>query len=260
MDWDKVRAEYEVTDITLSDLAKKYDIKPGTLRSRKNRDKWQRGTSNELKSNDVATQRNTVATQNAVAQLHDSDLNDKQKLFCLYYLQRFNATWAYQKAYDVKRKAAEALGSKMLRNVKVREEIESLKKQQQQDLFLDANDILKEYVKQAFTSLDQVINYKSVEVPMIDQEGDVAVDVHGKPMTKHLTDVYLNPSDEIDWSVIQDIHVGRDGLVVKSYDKQKAMKELLERLPEPTNENEANDGFIQAIKEAAKQLEGDKDK
>ncbi len=29
----------------------------------------------------------------------NNELTEKQKLFCLFYLQRFNATWAYQQAY-----------------------------------------------------------------------------------------------------------------------------------------------------------------
>ncbi|WP_404327480.1 terminase small subunit [Companilactobacillus paralimentarius] len=57
----------------------------------------------------------------------NGELNDKQKLFCLFYLQRFNATWAYQKAYEVGYESAMVNGSKMLRNTKVKKQLSILK-------------------------------------------------------------------------------------------------------------------------------------
>lgn len=40
--WDEVQKEWETTKITLTDLAEKYEIKLGTLKSRKSREKWSR--------------------------------------------------------------------------------------------------------------------------------------------------------------------------------------------------------------------------
>ncbi|WP_336883810.1 hypothetical protein [Priestia koreensis] len=40
MNWEQIRQEYESTDITLKALAEKHDIKLGTLKSRKSREKW----------------------------------------------------------------------------------------------------------------------------------------------------------------------------------------------------------------------------
>ena len=42
VDWGQIRKEYESTDILLKDLAAKYCLKEGTVRSRKNRENWQR--------------------------------------------------------------------------------------------------------------------------------------------------------------------------------------------------------------------------
>ena len=58
MDWESIRAEFELSDISLKDLAEKHGIKPATLRSRKNREKWKKRGSP-----DDATQRNKNATQ-----------------------------------------------------------------------------------------------------------------------------------------------------------------------------------------------------
>lgn len=40
-DWKKIRQEWETTSITFVDLAEKHDLKTSTVRSRKNREKWQ---------------------------------------------------------------------------------------------------------------------------------------------------------------------------------------------------------------------------
>lgn len=40
--WDEIQKEWETTKITLADLAEKHDIKLGTLKSKKSREKWSR--------------------------------------------------------------------------------------------------------------------------------------------------------------------------------------------------------------------------
>ncbi len=40
--WDEIKLEWETTKITLADLAEKHNIKLGTLKSRKSREKWSR--------------------------------------------------------------------------------------------------------------------------------------------------------------------------------------------------------------------------
>lgn len=63
--WDDIKREWETTNITLANLAKKYDIKLGTLKSRKSRDaekgeEWSRVATNNKK---VATLSDSVATK-----------------------------------------------------------------------------------------------------------------------------------------------------------------------------------------------------
>ena len=109
MDWESIRAEFELSDISLKDLAEKYGIKPATLRSRKNREKWQKrgspddATQRATQRNKNATQRKNVATKKKVAPkakeiLESSDLEDWEEVFCLEYLKHFNKTKAYHKA------------------------------------------------------------------------------------------------------------------------------------------------------------------
>lgn len=259
MDWDKIRKDYETSKATQKELAAKYGVKVATLRSRKSREHWSRSGDappDATKRNGIATDSNNVATQrNASEALHVvkmSNLTDKQKLFCMYYLQRYNATWAYQQSYQVKYEVAVTNGPRLLGNARIKKLIEQLKQQQQADLYMTADDILKEYAKQAFASLGDVMDYRVHEEMLTDSKGMPRFDTDDNPITRHVADIFLKPSDEIDWSVIQDIHTGKDGLVVRFYDKQKAMRELLDRLPEPVETDTEDDSFLGAIKRAVK--------
>jgi len=55
--WDEIKQEWETTKITLADLAEKHEIKLGTLKSRKSREKWSRDATKKdaTKTKKVAT-------------------------------------------------------------------------------------------------------------------------------------------------------------------------------------------------------------
>lgn len=55
INWQKIRAEFEQEDISLKALAEKYGLSSSTVRSRKNRDGWQRNDAEN-----VATRRNAT--------------------------------------------------------------------------------------------------------------------------------------------------------------------------------------------------------
>lgn len=42
VDWNKIRKEFETTPATLKQLAEKYNVSPGTIRSRKHREGWEK--------------------------------------------------------------------------------------------------------------------------------------------------------------------------------------------------------------------------
>lgn len=60
--WDEIRNEWETSEITFKDLAEKHDVKDSTIRSRKNREKWQRNATDE-NATQRATKKKSVATQ-----------------------------------------------------------------------------------------------------------------------------------------------------------------------------------------------------
>ena len=47
IDWNEIQKEWESTKITLVALAEKHDIKLGTIKSRRSRDKWSRAAINK---------------------------------------------------------------------------------------------------------------------------------------------------------------------------------------------------------------------
>ncbi|WGT40131.1 hypothetical protein QH639_04940 [Lysinibacillus sp. 1 U-2021] len=63
--WDEIKHEWETTKITLADLAEKHEIKLGTLKSRKSRDKWSRDATEKdaTKTKKVATISSKDATE-----------------------------------------------------------------------------------------------------------------------------------------------------------------------------------------------------
>jgi len=97
-------------------------------------------------------------------------LNDKQKLFCLSYLQSFNATKAYKEAYpSVKNDETAAVsGARLLRNVKVSkaisEKLNSIWSEKEQ--FIGRT--LSEILALAFSDMSEVINIKNGSLIMKD--------------------------------------------------------------------------------------------
>lgn len=234
------------------DIATKYDVSLNTVKSWKGRYGWQRGSAKKnapTKSKRVHTKAKKGAPKIIDELEANSELTDKQKLFCLFYLQRFNATWAYQRVYKCSYETARVEGSRTLANPNIKKQITGLKKQQRSELLVTIDDITHEYAKQAFASLGDVLDYKVHEELVTDTDGNAFLDTDDNPVKKHVADIYLKPSDQIDWSLVQDIHRGKDGLVVKLYDKQKALDSLSKLIG--TDDDNVNEQRIRKLKAEA---------
>ncbi|KRO00905.1 terminase small subunit [Companilactobacillus kimchiensis] len=223
MDKKEKAAQDYSNGMKYKDISAKYDIPINTLKSWRSREKWKRDAPATKK---LHPQTKKVAPKIVDELEANSELNDKQKLFCLFYLQRFNATWAYQKAYGVNYDNALRAGPRLMGNVGVKDQLAKLKKQLHSDIYISIDDIVKEYAKQAFASLGDVLDYKVHKEIVMDNDGNAFLDTEDNPVEKHVADIYLKPSEEIDWSLVQEMHRGKDGLVVKLYDKQKALDSL----------------------------------
>ena len=162
-------------------------------------------------------------------------------------MQRYNATWAYQKAYGADYATAGRNGHRLLKNAEIKKQLTELKKQQSAELYATANDIMLGYLKQAHSDVTDVLEFKTVKrlkwnkVPdetgeYEDANGHYRLDPKVDPETGEQAFYYenlvlLKDSNEIDTSNVKSIRINDGEAVVEMYDKQKAMKELLERLP-----------------------------
>ena len=121
----------------LKDIAAELQVSEEQVRKWKNQDKWDKVTlpkrngnvTNQSKGNVTKRKRGghqgecNETEQDVEQVIENEDLTDKQRLFCLHYVRCFNATKAYQKAYECDYVSAMQNGSRMLRNDKVKEEI-----------------------------------------------------------------------------------------------------------------------------------------
>lgn len=233
-------------------IANKYGVSLSTVKSWKSR-YWSKDPKVATSKKKVATKGEKVATEQIKKLISNDDLTDKQKMFCLYYLQRFNATWAYMQAYDSSYSVARVEGSRNLAKPNVKKQIDELKLEMANDLSITARDIAKEYARQAFADIGDYINFGSWE----DAE-EPGTDTKGNPRHYHHSYVYLTDKDKVDTSLIKSVHIGKDGVMVELYDKQKAMGELMKYLSNevPNGEN-TDDGFIEALNKSAKEVWGD---
>lgn len=227
MDWQSVRSEWESSKITLAALAEKHDLKLGTLKSRKSREGWSRGSTGASNEKD-ATKRAKVATRNPV--IESSELNEKQQQFCLHYIRHFNATKAYREAYECDYRTAHANSHRMMANDGIQAEIRRLKAEMQNELFIDAGDLAREYMKMAFADINDFLEFGSREIVVRDKHGQVMTDKEGVEITFKESFIHLNDSASVDGTLISEVKQGRDGISLKLHDKQKAMQELSKRL------------------------------
>lgn len=231
MNWEEIRKEFEETDITMKDLAEKHDVKSSTLRSRKNREKWTKKNATQQKKNVAthdATQRKNVATQKVVEEIQDdSELTEKQKLFCLNYSQNHNATKSYQMAYEVDYKTAHANSYRLMAKDGIRAEIKRIKEARADDWLINDMDIVNEYMKQAFADINDIVKVQLTEHHLNDKNGHKLIDIDGNMLTGHFNEVYVNSSEDFDGTLVRKISQGKDGISVELYDKQKAFQELL---------------------------------
>jgi phage terminase small subunit len=227
--WNEIRNEYENSKITLKALAEKYDIKIGTLKSRKSREGWSRDPTKKdaTKSKKVATPKKKVATikkEDEKESLPSDDLTDKQRFFCIHYIKTFNATQSAIKA-GYSADTAHVQGSRLLRNAKVGEHIRELKSYMTDTLFLDAMDVLRKYAEIAFADITDYLAFGKKEVQVIGMTGPLE-DEDGKPIMQEINYVDFKESTHINGTIISEAKQGKDGVSIKLADKMKALDKL----------------------------------
>ena len=249
--------------LKLTEIAGQLQVAEGTVRSWKNRYKWD-GESNATLRKKECNVAKQIRTQKAetgsrpepeVEQLlQNGELTDKQRLFCVYYVRCFNATKAYQKAYNTDYKTAAANAYRLMENDGVKREIDRLKKERLNREFLSEADIFQKYVDIAFADLTDYLEFGTEEVPVIGQFGPVKVKDEKTGKEKVLMQrenrVYLKDSAMVDGSLVTELTTGRNGTNIRLADRMKALQWLSDHVSREVEET-ADDGFLEALKGSA---------
>lgn len=206
----------------LKDIAEELDVSDTQIRKWKSQDKWEpsKGNVTNSKSNVTKPKAENIVTIEA------EGLNDRQQLFCLYYLKYFNATKAYQKVYECAYSTAMVEGHRHLRNPKITAEIDRMKEEQTSEIKLSVKDILQKYIDIAFSDITDFVVFGRDEEIVYDENGRPKIDANGNVKKQTFSYVHLNESLEVDGTILTEVKEGRDGVSVKLADKMKALEML----------------------------------
>nr|WP_243158410.1 terminase small subunit [Clostridium perfringens] len=162
--------------------------------------------------------------------LGNTELTDKQRLFCIYYIKYFNATKAYQKAYGCSYETAMVEGFRTLRNPKIELEIEKLKQHKLNQVMLSEEDIFQRYMDIAFSDITDYVNFGKREIEILEDNQSKTIEVNY---------VDFNDSYNVDGTIISEVKQGKDGVSIKLHDKMKALQWLSDHMNIATDKQKA---------------------
>ena len=227
-DYELAERDY-MLGMKYKEIAEKYGVSINTVKSWKQRYNWNR-KGMHTKKEKVCTQKERPQKKKdkeVIEKLEDADLTEKQCLFCLYYIKSFNATMAAIKA-GYAPDSAHAEGSRLLRNVKVAAEIRRLKGTMQEEIFVDAMDVLNKYIKIAFADVTDYLSFGQREVPVMGPFGPI-YEGEGddkQALMKTVNFVDFKDSTFLDGTILSEVKQGKDGASIKLADKMKALEKL----------------------------------
>lgn len=242
--------------LKLIEIANQLGIAEGTVRSWKNRYKWDDGGNatlqkKEKKERNVAKESKQAkrAKKEPVAHevetvIQNTDLTDKQQLFCIYYIRCFNATKAYQKAYGCDYRTAQSNGYQLLTNTYIRDEIMRLKQERLNREFLSETDIFQKYMDIAFADVTDFVEFGNEEMEVILDTGE-----HKTITVSH---VNIKNDTDVDGSIISEVSKGKDGVKVKLADRMKALQWLSDHMDLATDKQKAEIALLKSRADAGK--------
>lgn len=233
------------------EIAEKYGVTINTVKSWKTRYKWSKDGKKSVhtKTGKVCTQKsdkNNVKKE-AIAEeveqvIENAELTDKQRFFCLYYVKCFNATKAYQKAFQVDYATACGNASNLLKSIEIKNEILRLKQNRLNREMLDESDIFQKYMDIAFSDVTDFVEFGQEDVPVMAVYGPVQVKDEEtgekKTLTKKVNVVRFKDSSEVDGTLIAEVKQGKDGASIKLPDRMKALEWLTEHMDMATKEQQ----------------------
>lgn len=225
---DKAYEMYK-SGMLLKDIAARLDTPEGTVRRWKSTYKWdgERSDSKSERSDKKREKKKAQIDDGTRETLQNEDLTPEQQMFCIYYSRTFNAAQSYQKAYGCSYETAMVNGCKLLRNTKVREEIERLREIKRQQIIAGEDDVVELQMRIAFADMGDYTSFGQERVPVMAMYGPVQVENketgQKETLMKDINVVRLNESGNVDTQIIQEVKQGKDGVTIKLKDPQKAI-------------------------------------
>ena len=209
------------------DIADKYGVSINTVKSWKKRYNWERKkgcTQNKKGCTQKKLEKKAVADE--VKQvIQNTDLTDKQQLFCIYYIRCFNATKAYQKAYGCGYTTAVTNGPALLGNTRIKEEILQLKQDRLNREFLSESDIFQKYMDIAFADINDFVDISAG---------------------------FVTAKDGIDGTIVSEVSNTQSGVKVKLADRMKALQWLTDHMDLATEKQRAEIALLKSRADAGK--------
>lgn len=245
---EKVNKAYELykQGNKLVDIASQLDIPSSTVRRWKKTYSWDNERSD--KNSERSLKKNKSKKEPIVDEVKqvskNTELTDKQRLFCIYYIKYFNATKAYKKAYECKYDVANAEGYKLLVKPCIKAEIELLKQTKLNRAMLSEEDIFQRYMDIAFSDIGDYLKFgiertyqwtkdqDGLDIPVIDPNT-------GKHKYFEYNIVKLNDSNDLDTTILGEVSEGKDGVKIKLQDKMKALQWISDHINIATIEQQA---------------------
>lgn len=234
--------------IDLAEIASQLNISPGTVRGWKSKDSWDKKLNGTFQKSIERSKNKKVEEKKAAERyveqvMKNPDLTDKQRLFCIYYSRCFNATKAYQKAYECDYFTAKAHGFELLQSVAVKAEILRLKQSRLNRELLDEHDIFQKYLDIAFADVTDFVEFGQEEEIVVGSFGPVLVEdpATGKkvPLKQKVNVIRFKESDQVDGTLIAEVKNGKNGASIKLTDRMKALDWLARHMNMATDEQKA---------------------
>lgn len=237
------------------EIAEKYGVTINTVKSWKTRYKWSKDDKKSVhtKNKKVCTQKSEKkkpAENEVESVIENSDLTDKQRLFCIYYTRCFNATKAYQKAYGVDYPTAVANAYRMMENDGIKKEIIRLKQNRFNRELLAESDIFQKYMDIAFSDITDYVKFGTEKVPVMAMYGPAQVKDpetgEKKTLMETVNVIHFKDSTEVDGTIVAEVKHGKNGSSIKLADRMKALQWLSDHMDMGTEEQRARIAQIRA--------------
>lgn len=246
---EKARGLYK-DGMKLVEIASQLDVPPGTVRRWKSTYHWdgehqsERSEKKSERSESKKSVKKKAVADEVKQVIQNTDLTDKQQLFCIHYIRCFNATKAYQKAYGVDYATAASIGYRLLEKDGVKQEIHRLKQDRLNREFLSESDVFQKYMDIAFADVTDFVEFGNEDV-------DVILDT-GERKTITVSHVNIKNDADVDGTIISEVSKGKDGVKVKLADRMKALQWLTDHMDLATEKQKAEVALLKSRADAGK--------